>query len=60
MIPAQLTVRITNNYGNRAVYPVCDTAQKIAALIGAKTFTDAAQRQLKEIGFTFVVEQQTI
>lgn len=37
-----ITVRITNNYGARAVYPVCETARKLADLIGTKTFTDRA------------------
>ena len=36
-----ITVRITNNFGNRAVYPACETAHKLADLIGTKTFTDA-------------------
>ncbi len=53
-----ITVRITNNYGTRAVYPVCDTAQKLAALIGTKTFTDRALQQLKELGYVIAVQQQ--
>ena len=52
-----ITVRITNNYGQRAVYPVCETARKLADLIGTKTFTDRAISQLKALGYVFVIEQ---
>ena len=52
-----ITVRITNNYGTRAVYPVCETARKLADLIGTKTFTDRAISQLKGLGYVFVIEQ---
>lgn len=55
-----ITVRIANNYGNRAVYPVCEVAHKLADLIGTKTFTDRALRQIKELGYTVAVEQQTL
>lgn len=55
-----ITVRISNNYGSRAVYPVCEIAQKLAALIGTKTFTDRALRQIRELGYTVQVEQQAL
>lgn len=55
-----ITVRIANNYGNRAVYPVCETAQKLAALVGTKTFTDRALKQIKELGYAINVEQQSL
>ena len=56
----QLTVRITNNYGQRAVYPVCDTAQKFATLLGTKTFTDEARAKIEALGFSFVVQPQSL
>lgn len=52
-----ITVRITNNYGQRAVYPACDTAHKLAALIGTKTFTDRAIEQIKALGYVISVQQ---
>jgi hypothetical protein len=55
-----ITVRITNNFGNRAVYPVCDTAVKLAELIGTKTFTDRAIEQIKGLGYTIEVQAQTL
>ena len=54
-----ITVRITNNYGARAVYPVCETARKLADLIGTKTFTDRAIDQLKALGYVFTIQQTT-
>jgi hypothetical protein len=55
-----ITVRITNNYGQRAVYPVCEVARKLADLIGTKTFTDRALAQIKSLGYTIAVEQQIL
>jgi hypothetical protein len=51
-----ITVRITNNFGNRAVYPACETAAKLADLIGTKTFTDRAIAQIKALGYSINVE----
>jgi len=55
-----IIVRITNNFGNRAVYPVCDTARKLADLIGTKTFTDRAIAQIQDLGYTVSVQQPTL
>lgn len=57
---ATITVRITNNYGQRAVYPACDTARKLADLIGTKTFTPRALEQIKGLGYIVTVEQQAL
>lgn len=56
----QLTIRITNNFGNKAVYPVCETARKLADLIGTKTFTDVAIQKLINLGYTFNIQQQSL
>ena len=55
-----ITVRIANNYGQRAVYPVCEVARKLADLIGTKTFTDRAIAQIKGLGYAIAVEQQSL
>jgi hypothetical protein len=52
-----LTVRITNVYGNRTIYPACDLSRKFADLIGTRTFTPRAVEQIKAMGYTFAVEQ---
>jgi hypothetical protein len=55
-----ITVKITKNYGQRAVYPVCDVAQKLAALIGRKTFTDRDLAGIKDLGYTISVAAETL
>lgn len=47
----KITVRIKNIYGEEKAYPVCETATKFAALLGTKTLTKAALRQIKDLGY---------
>jgi len=53
-----ITIRVTKNYGTTVVYPVCETAKKLADLIGTKTFTNAALHKLVDLGYEMTVEQQ--
>jgi hypothetical protein len=55
-----LLVRITNNYGSRVVYPVCETAQKFAALVGTKTLTADTIQKIRDLGYAIHVQQQEI
>ena len=55
-----ILVRITNNFGNRAVYPVCANAKLLAELAGTKTFTDRAIDQIKALGYDIAVEQVSL
>lgn len=55
-----ITVRVTNNYGNRAVYPVCPVAKLLAELANTKTFTHAALQKIERLGYTINVQQQTL
>ncbi len=55
-----ITVRVTSNYGTRAVYPVCETAQKLADLIGTKTFTHAALQKIERLGYVISVQPATL
>jgi len=55
-----ITVRITNNYGARAVYPVCEVARKLADLVGVKTFTPATIDKLLGLGYVLTIEQQAL
>jgi hypothetical protein len=55
-----ITVRVANNYGQQAIYPVCEVSQKLADLIGTKTFTDRAINQIKALGYTISVQQQSL
>lgn len=56
----EILVKIKNNYGTRAVYPVCEISKKLADLIGTKTFTFDAIQKLKALGYIFITEQEKI
>lgn len=55
-----LLVRVTNNYGTRVIYPVCETARKFAALVGTKTLTQDTIRQIRDLGYAIHVQQEEI
>lgn len=55
-----ITVRITSSYGQRRVYPVCDTAKLLARLTNTETFTDRHIEVIKSLGYVITVEQQTL
>lgn len=55
-----ITVQIKNIYGADKVYPVCDTAKKLANLAGTKTFTRQAIEVIKSLGYTVNVKQATL
>jgi hypothetical protein len=55
-----LTVRITNNFGTKAIYPACQFSTQLADLIGTKTFTDTAVQKLLKMGFSLTVKQPTL
>ncbi len=55
----EIHVEIRNNYGQRAVYPVCQQAKLLAALSGNKTLTDWAIDLIKKMGYKIVVATPT-
>ena len=55
-----ITVRIDSNYGNRVVYPACQTSKLIAQLAGTRTLTDRALALVKQLGYTVEVQQPTL
>lgn len=56
----QITVRIGYTYGSRRIYPVCETAKKLAQLAQTKTFTQAQLIDIQALGYTITVEPQTL
>jgi hypothetical protein len=56
----QITVRITNQYGNRTIYPVCDTALLLARLAGFKTLPSHTIETIKALGYSINVQPETI
>ena len=55
-----ITVKITKNYGNEAIYPICDTAKVFAEIAGTKTMSRKLIDQVKRLGYSIVVEQVAI
>ena len=53
----EVTVRITNNYGQRVVYPVCDTAKIFA---GTKTLKPTTINSMKALGYKINVQPEEL
>jgi hypothetical protein len=47
-----ISVRIVNQYGNERIMPVCDTAHKLLAVCGTKTFSRLQITNIKALGYT--------
>jgi hypothetical protein len=47
----ELTVKVKQIYGNDMIYPVNDTAQKFANLIGKKTFSKVDLAIISNLGY---------
>ena len=56
----EITVRITNQYGNKTVYPVCETALLLARLAGFKTLPAHALETIKQLGYKINIQPQTL
>lgn len=56
----EILVRITSNYGARAVYPVCETAKIFATIAGTKTLKPETLNSIKALGYTVNVMQETL
>lgn len=56
----EMTVRIVNVYGNKTIYPVCETSKTFAAIAGTKSLTSQAIAQIKKLGYQINVEQMLI
>jgi len=56
----KITVRIDNNYGVRAIYPVCDQSKLLAQLAGTRTLTRHALDTIKKLGYAVTVDQPVV
>ena len=52
-----IIVKLTTNYGNQAIYPVCETAHKLLCLTGKKTFSKRDIAVIESLGYLVKVEQ---
>ncbi|MCK4500736.1 hypothetical protein KAU11_09560 [Candidatus Babeliales bacterium] len=60
----EITVRITNGFGHKRVYPVCDKALLFAKIAGrtclAQDDDNAVLDAIKQLGFTVTVQAETL
>lgn len=56
----EITVRITNNYGQRVVYPVCETAHIFASIAGTKTLKSTTINSIKALGYKINVQPEEL
>lgn len=55
-----LTVIKKTVYGNDMIYPACEASKQFCLLIGTKTLTPRHIETIKDLGYTFALEQQLI
>lgn len=56
-----IEIRITQNYGNEAIYIIDqEIAKNIKNLTGCKTLTRFHLQSLKNLGFTFSIQQAVL
>ena len=55
-----ITVRVTNSYGRKLVYPVCKAADEFAGIAGTKTLGTETIEAIKALGFEIQIQAQTI
>ena len=56
----EITVRITSVYGQKTVYPVCETAKIFAGIAGTKTLQQGTINAIKSLGYKVLVQQEEI
>lgn len=56
----EITVRITNNFGNEAIYPACEASLLFARIAGTKTLTRSTISKIQKLGYKVNVEQASL
>jgi hypothetical protein len=56
----QAIVEIKTHYGTQYIYPICQTAQHLAALTGKKTFSHSDIKTIKALGYSINVQQPQV
>lgn len=59
-IKPQISVRLKSNYGNQAIYPVCDKAKTFAKMLGQSTLTKFDIEYIKQLGYIVTVEPEQL
>jgi hypothetical protein len=56
----ELIVEVKYPFGERRVYPLCSKALLFAEVANTTTLTDDAISAIKDLGYTFKVEAETV
>ena len=56
----KIKIKITENFGNEAIYPVCQNAQTVADIAGTKTLTRSTLKSIQSLGYEIDIAQQTL
>lgn len=56
----KILVEIKNNYGSEAIYPLCSQGRIFADIAGTKTLTRKSLDQIKALGYSVELQQQTL
>jgi len=57
---SEIFVEVRNVYGNRTIYPLCTTSNRLAALAGHRTLTPESISLIKALGYSIVVKQKEV
>lgn len=55
-----ITVQVRDVYGVAKIYPVCETAQLLAALTGCKTLRHQDLEIIKKLGYSIEIAQREL
>ena len=55
-----ITLEVKTHYGTQYIYPVCDTAEKLAALTGKKTLSHNDIKKIISLGYVIQVQQPRV
>lgn len=51
----KIQLSIKSTYGNQLIYPMCETALKLAKLAGKKTLNGSDIKTIRELGYQVVL-----
>lgn len=56
----KITVTIKEVYGEKKVYPHCETSKLFASMLGTKTLTHSALIHIERLGYTIEQHQEPL
>jgi hypothetical protein len=56
----ELTVCTKIEYGQRRIYPICEKSHIFVKIAGTRTFGESTIRMIKELGYSFKVQQEQV